>query len=366
MIGTIRGWFNRYFSDPEVVILAIMLLSGIGFIVYLGGMLAPVLASIVLAFLLEGVVRILRRSWLPRMPAVLIVFALFMASLLLVLFGLLPLLSRQLTELIGELPTMIAKGQYLLMQLPERYPNFISSEQISELLSGIRSELAGLGQRVLSYSLSSLVGLLTLLVYLVLMPLLVFFFLKDKRRILDWISGYLPSRGGLSARVWADVETQIVNYVRGKFIEVLVVWVVTYAVFAYLDLSYAMTLSLAVGLSVIIPYIGAVVITLPIALIAFFQWGWSNEFFYLMVSYGVIQALDGNLLVPLLFSEVVNLHPIAIIVAVLFFGGIWGFWGVFFAIPLATLVQAVLTAWPRAGEADAGVAAEADAGVAAD
>jgi putative permease len=60
--------------------------------------------------------------------------------------------------------------------------------------------------------------------------------------------------------------------------------------------------------------------------------------------------LDGNVLVPLLFSEVVNLHPVAIIIAILVFGGLWGFWGVFFAIPLATLVQAVLKAWPRTKE----------------
>jgi putative permease len=67
---------------------------------------------------------------------------------------------------------------------------------------------------------------------------------------------------------------------------------------------------------------------------------------WLFFTYGVIQFFDGNVLVPLLFSEVVNLHPIAIIVAVLLFGGIWGFWGVFFAIPLATLVKAVFNAWP--------------------
>jgi putative permease len=65
-----------------------------------------------------------------------------------------------------------------------------------------------------------------------------------------------------------------------------------------------------------------------------------------MLAYGIIQALDGNVVVPLLFSEAVNLHPVAIIVAVLVFGGLWGFWGVFFAIPLATLVMAVLHAWP--------------------
>jgi len=109
-------------------------------------------------------------------------------------------------------------------------------------------------------------------------------------------------------------------------------------------------LATLVGLSVVIPYIGAAAVTVPIAAIAFFQWGWSADFWYILVAYGVIQALDGNVLVPLLFSEVVNLHPVAIIIAVLVFGGVWGFWGVFFAIPLATLVQAVLRAWPRAGQ----------------
>jgi len=82
-------------------------------------------------------------------------------------------------------------------------------------------------------------------------------------------------------------------------------------------------------------------------MIAYFQWGWTASFGYVLIAYGIIQALDGNVLVPLLFSEVVNLHPVAIIVAVLVFGGVWGFWGIFFAIPLATLVQAVLKAWPK-------------------
>jgi putative permease len=81
-------------------------------------------------------------------------------------------------------------------------------------------------------------------------------------------------------------------------------------------------------------------------MVAFFQWGFTNEFYYVFGVYALIQTLDGNVLVPLLFSEVVNLHPVAIILAVLFFGGIWGLWGVFFAIPLATLIKAIIYAWP--------------------
>jgi putative permease len=72
-----------------------------------------------------------------------------------------------------------------------------------------------------------------------------------------------------------------------------------------------------------------------------------------MIAFIVSQLLDGNLLVPFLFSEAVNLHPLTIIVAVLFFGGLWGFWGVFFAIPLATLVKAVINALPNPDESEA-------------
>ena len=197
-------------------------------------------------------------------------------------------------------------------------------------------------------------GILTLLVYLILMPLMVFFFLKDKAVIITWVKHFLPADRRLAGQVWADVDMQIGNYVRGKFIEIVIVWIVTYVTFALMGLQFSMLLGVLVGLSVVIPYVGAVTVTFPVAVIAYFQWGFTSDFAYIMIAYAVIQALDGNVLVPLLFSEVVNLHPIAIITAVLVFGGLWGFWGVFFAIPLATLVQAVLKAWPSGVPADAG------------
>ena len=211
----------------------------------------------------------------------------------------------------------------------------------------IRAEVGRLGQRALSISLSSIIGLITIMVYLILVPLLVFFFLKDKQKILAWVQGFMPVDDILVRQVWREVNDKIGNYVRGKFMEIVIVWFVTYLTFALLGLNYAMLLSVLVGLSVIIPYVGAALVTLPVAFVAYVQWGPDTQFWYVLFAYGVIQFLDGNLLVPLLFSEVVNLHPVAIITAVLLFGGIWGIWGVFFAIPLATLVQAVLNAWPR-------------------
>lgn len=348
----IRLWLERHFADPQVMGLAIVLLTGFGVILWLGDMLAPVIAGIVIAYLLEAPVGSLQRRSVPRFVAVLIVFTLFMAFVLALLLGVMPLLWRQVTTLIQQFPSMLSEGQEALLSLPEKYPTFFSEDQIRELIATIKSEAALFGQRILSLSAASVVSVLTMLVYLILLPLMVFFFMKDKTRITSWFSQFLPDKRGLLNKVWREMDIQIGNYVRGKTIEILIVWFVTFVVFKTMGLNFAMLLSVLVGLSVLIPYIGAVVVTVPVAFIAYFQWGLTSDFALLVGLYLVIQALDGNVLVPLLFSEVVNLHPVAIIVAVLVFGGFWGFWGVFFAIPLATLVNAVIRAWPDLRDVD--------------
>jgi putative permease len=130
------------------------------------------------------------------------------------------------------------------------------------------------------------------------------------------------------------------NFVRG-------IWVAL--ICALFGVEYAALLAFLVGLSVIVPYLGLIAVTIPVVIIAYLQFGWTGSFFYVLLGYGIIQGIDGMVLVPLLFAEVVDLHPIAIIIAVLVFGSWWGLWGVFFAIPLATLVKAIMTAWPRRG-----------------
>ena len=347
MFKVLRDWFHRYFSDEQAVVLAILLVLGFAVVLSFGGMLAPVLTGLVLAFLMQGLVNAFERMRLPQIVAVWLVFILFVSALALFMLVLLPLIWRQLSGLFNELPRMLGEWQLLLLLLPERYPNLISDAQVLQLIESIRGEVGQFGQWALSFSLSSLPMLVSIMIYLVLVPILVFFFLKDRELIGQWFRGYLPNERPLITRVAREMNKQIANYIRGKVIEIIICGVVSYIAFAALGLNYAALLALLVGLSVVVPYIGAVVVTVPVALIGLFQWGMSDQFLYLMVVYGVIQALDGNVLVPLLFSEAVNLHPVAIICAVLLFGGLWGFWGVFFAIPLATLFKAVIDAWPR-------------------
>ncbi len=346
----INNWSRRNFSDPQVIELIIVLAIGFGVVIVAGQMLAPVLAAVVIAYILEALVSALEKVGLPRLAAVLVISVTTFGLLPLVLFGLVPELFEQLKALVQQTPEMLRAGRSSLLKLQSEYAEYISVEQLDLLVSTLATQLGHWGQSFVSNPLSTLVNLITMVVYLVLVPFLVFFFLKDKQLIIGWLGQQLPAGKPLLASVWREMEHQMGNYLRGKFVEIVIVGVASAATFSIIGLEYSLLLGVLTGLSVIIPYVGAVVVTLPVAMVGFAQWGWSSEFGYLLLAYGVIQAIDGNVLVPLLFSEAVNLHPVAIIVAVLFFGGIWGLWGVFFAIPLATLVKAVADAWPKSVE----------------
>ena len=347
MLKLLNDWYQKHFNDPQVAILALLLFIGTMVLYFFGDVLAPLLAAIMIAYLLDGVVTLLKDKGFPNIFAIIITYSIFIIVLIIVLFILAPLLFQQTTQFILEVPKMLAQGQAILMQLPEKYPTVISPQQVSDLLIEIRMQITDLSQLIVSFSLASVTNLFTFMVYLIVVPLLIFFFLLDKDKILKWFGVFLPSDRKLVSQVWNEMNGKIAGYVRGKFLEIVLVWVVSYLTFFGFGLNYAVLLSFSVGVSVLIPYVGAAIVTLPVAIVAYFQWGYSYEMLYVVVAYTVIQFLDGNLLVPLLFSEMVNLHPSAIIVAVLLFGGLWGVLGVFLAIPLATLVHAVINSWPK-------------------
>ncbi len=339
-------WFKQRFSDPQVVVLIGLLALGAALILWTGRILTPVFAAVILAYLLEGPTSWLERHGLPRLIGVVIVFTVFLVCLLVVSLILLPLLYRQITQIILQIPAMVSWGKQQLLLLPQRYPELVSADQITQAMNVVQSELGRMGQGLVTISVASIRGLATFLIYLVLVPLMIFFMLKDKRMLLNWFNRFMPNDHRLSVQVWRDVDRQIGNYIRGKCIEILIVWAASALAFSIIGLQAAMLFGFFVGLSVLIPYVGVTVMAFPVAIMAYFQWGFSESFAYTVGAYTIIQLLDGNLLAPLLLSDVVDLHPLAIVSAVLLSGGLWGIPGVFFAIPLATVVQAILRALP--------------------
>jgi len=347
MLDPIRDWYHRNFSDPQAVILTLLLIAAFLVIWLLGDVLAPVFVALVFAYMLDGFVTAMERYHIPRPLAAATVMLVFIFFCLLLALGVMPLLSQQIASLIREFPNMIAAGQEQLQRLPELYPAIFTVEQIDDLTRTLRSQAGQFTQSFFAFSLARAVNVFLIAIYVVLVPLIVFFALKDKPLLQRWARDFMPNRSQLAEKVWFTADKKIANYIRGKIVEIMIVWLVTYVTFALMGLNYAVLLSFLVGISVIIPFVGAFAVTIPIALIAYFQWGFTAKLGYLLAAYQIIQILDGNVLVPLLFSEVVDLHPLAIIISVLFFGGLWGILGVFFAIPLAALIQAVLDAWPR-------------------
>lgn len=348
----IRNWFKTISDNPQLTLLMALLIFVTAALALTVDILAPFLAAVVLAYLLQVFIDRLERYGVSPWLSIALVFVVFVLLTLTIVFGLIPLLIRQMTQLTRQAPEFIANLQETVSRLPEQYPALITPAQADQVMNQLQTEVLDFSQAFVGSLGGTVVGLMTWVVYLIIVPLMVFFLIKDKTKIVAWTASFLPRERELAGQVWLEVHRQLQNYVGGKALEIFIVAVVSYVTFIFIDLQYALLLAVTTGFSVLIPYIGAAVVTLPVAVVAILQWGFTSDAGVALAAYGIIQALDGNVLVPFVFSEVVDIHPVAIIVAILFFGGIWGFWGVFFAIPLAVVVQAVMGAWPRSIDAE--------------
>ncbi len=347
MIEVLRRLWTRYFSDEQAVMLVLLGVVVILLFLLASRVLVPVLTALILAYLLQGLVVRLKYFSVPHLLAVSLTTLLLVLLMLIALLIILPLVWQQMAALFNELPQLIAALRRATHNLADQFGVTIREAQMDAWLGLLGNRIGEAGGKILSHSVTTLLNLAQLVVYLFLVPMLVFFLLKDSRLFLVSLARMLPRKRTLMNRIWRDMNRQMANYVRGKVIEILLVGAVSYVTFALFGLNYAALLALLVGISVLVPYVGAFAVTVPVLVIAYAQWGFGAELLYLGGAYLLIQILDGNLLVPLLFSEVVSLHPASIIIAVLFFGGLWGFWGIFFAIPLATLVKTIFIVWTR-------------------
>jgi len=340
----IIAWFKAHMArDAELMMLLVSLLGIILLLLLFGGMLAPLLLAIALAYVLDGVVSMFERCGLPHLAAIALTITLALLGCVFAVLAVIPLLVEQLGQLVANTPHYVQAMRDSVHQLQVHYAEWLPAHYLQDAMATLVTKLQEWGGALLSFSISSIPGVISLLVYAVLVPVLVFFLLKDKLQIIAWSQQFLPRQRTLLDRVWHELDAQIGNYIRGKFWEAVIVAVAMWVLYAWMHHPYALLLAVLTGLSVWVPFVGAAVVTIPVVLLSFFQWGWSDAPLYGLLGYTIIQTIDANLIVPWLFSEMVNLHPIAIIVAVLVFGNWFGVVGVIVAIPLAALVQSVLS-----------------------
>lgn len=347
MLEEINNLFKKVFSNEETVVFALIVSIAFLTLFFMGSILTPFLISIIFAYLLVGLQTRLESTGLPSMLSLIITYTLFLMIGVALTLWLVPVVSQQLQALVLEIPRWLNSLKLFIQDMPVQYPDLVSSDQIATFLQSVSGEITSASQEFLRVSISGIQNTLVVAINIILLPILVFFFLFDRKVIISGCLSILPKERKMLEKVWIEMDDQLSNYARGKAIEILIVGSVAAIIFLYFDLQYVALLSVLVGFSVLIPYLGAFIVTIPVAAVGLLQFNLTFDFWLLMGAYLALQILDGNLLVPLLFSDAVKLHPLAIILAVFVFGGLFGFWGVFFAIPIATLVKAIWNSWPE-------------------
>ena len=346
MIEHFKNIFRRIFSNEETVIFFLIILSTLILFSLFIEVLTPFIISIVVAYLLVGLQKKIETYGFSQSVSSIIAFSVFIIVGAAMFTWLIPLLYVQLQSFVLDIPRIFNEFLNFVSTIPAAFPDLVNSDQISVFFQAVSSELSSITQNIVKSSISGIQSTITVLLYIILFPILVYFFLFDRKNIIEGCLSIIPGDRAMLSQVWSEMDIQLSNYVRGKVLEIFIVGIAAAILFASFGLNYGALLAVLVGLSVLIPYVGAFSITIPIVIIGLLQFGLGTQFYLLIGLYLLLQFLDGNLLVPIIFSEAVKLHPLVIILAVFIFGSIFGFWGVFFSIPLATFIKAVWNAWP--------------------
>lgn len=328
--------------DPRFITLIVVSLLGIGLIALVGNTLIPFAAAAVLTYFLDGGMKRLMRWNMPRHWAFAIVFGAFVIGYFATFLVPVRLAVQQGLAMVANLPRIQAELQRAWLLLPDPPISFLPAGQRRDYLVRAIPALTDWAATLLQRGLQGLPEVTEWVVFALIIPVLVFFFLKDKDPLLEGFRRILPRDRELIDKIFQDVEDKTARYVRGTLWRILIVGISTWLAFLALGFRYAAILGLLTALSVLVPYVGALVVTLPLVVLGYDQWGMTWQLGWLAAAYAVINAVDGYVLGPTLFSIAVRLHPVTILVAVFAFGNLWGFWGLVFAIPLATLAKSFL------------------------
>lgn len=366
MISLFKNWYLRHFSTPGTIEFALVLLCIFLIVYYFMWLVGPLVVALCIAYCLDGVVRFLtRKCYMSRTVASSVTMLFFIGLSVSILVFVVPKLLQQGSQFYQTLQSISAqnisteRGEDFdsivtsnilpfVENLPDPLPSMMTEGEIKELVNKARLALISNVSNIFNNQIMpSVVNVMSFLVYLVIVPIFTFLMLSNKSQLQSrFVTYILPSNQRIIHEFWPQLTKQIEGYMRGKLIHITIVSIVNTVAFISFGLHYAILLGIGVGLSVVIPYVGAVIITIPILLVSVFQFGFGYTLVWLLAVYIIIQLLDSNVLTPMLFSKAMNLDAFSILASILIFGGLWGFWGVFFSIPLATFIRTIIVNWP--------------------
>jgi predicted PurR-regulated permease PerM len=320
-------------------------------IVYLLWLLAPVLmpfaVAAMLAYLGDPLADRLERLGLNRMWAATIVFVVLLVVVVGVLVLLIPLIARQIENLIGNLPHYGDWAQHVawpwLQARLHLDPHMFDSDRLVTAIKTHIGALGGVATVVLDKVSRSGVGIVLWLTNLVLIPVVAFYLLRDWDRLVATIDGMLPrSVQPTIAHLARESDAILGAFVRGQLLVMLALGVFYGVSLGLIGLSVGLLIGIVAGLLSFVPYLGFIIGFVAAIIAALVQFGDWNHVLLVCGVFAVGQLLEGYVLVPKLVGDKIGLHPVAVIFAVLAGGYLFGFLGVLLALPAASVMVVLL------------------------
>lgn len=327
--------------------LILALVAGFGWLLYLlAPVLTPFLVGALLAYLGDPFVDRLQRVGLGRTWAVCVVFVAMFCCALLVVLVMVPALESQIVVLIDKLPAALGWAQERLMPWfaqhlgvePQLDPAQLKEhlmahwQEVSKVVRGLVLQLGRSGQVLIGW-----------LSFLLLVPVVAFYLLRDWDTLLARIRELLPR--ALEPKIVSlarEIDAVLAAFLRGQ-LTLMAALAAIYVVGLWLcGLDLAFSIGLVAGLVSFVPYLGAIVGILLAGIAALIQFqDWVHPLAVLAV-FGIAQVLEGMVLSPLFVGERIGLHPVAVIFAVMAGGQLFGFFGVLLALPAAAAIVVLL------------------------
>lgn len=302
-------------------------------------LLAPFIIACFIAYLLYPVIKKIHSYQIPKGLAILLIYLLFFGGIAFLSYRFYPRIVLQLSDLNEHLPQLIQMYETTIFQVYES-TSFLPEtvhDKMDELISSIEKNLDTLTGKLIG----GLTKIFDMIVFITVLPVLVFYFLKDFEEIKQYFLKFIPEKyRPICWNIVQGIDESLGNYIRGQLLVSLFVSLVTYLTFELLNIEYSLLLAIIMGLTNIIPYFGPIIGAVPAVAIAATMS--SKTVIFVLIAVFVIQLIESNLIAPYIVGRSIAIHPIAIIFALLLGGNLAGITGMILAVPLLTMSREVV------------------------
>lgn len=298
----------------------------------------PFLFAVSIAYILDPLVDFLESRKMPRFLGILFIYAVFFSLLFFIGFTAIPALVNELQKLGDRVPDYISRFQQFIAHLQSDYRRFDLPESIREVLDRNILEAQEAIQGLLERVTQSVLGLFSHLLTILITPVLVYYFLRDKESLKRSLVRQFPKKyRRFIVKVGAEMDRTLGAYLRGMLIICFLVGFFTYLGLLLIGVDFALILGIISGITNIIPYFGPLIGALPVVLMALLK-SPSLAVKALVVLF-IVQQIESQLLSPQIMGRSLGLHPLAVIFVLLAGGRLLGFWGLIIAVPLTAVLR---------------------------